>query len=584
MDNSPKELENNHSVESSRSSMARPTETPTPVPSDTPGPPTVSQFAQTQKDWRFWALLASISLSGLLTALEGTITGTALPSIVNDLGGGPLYIWVVNGYLFALQVSLHFPPTSLQPLYGQLANIFGRRWPMIIATALFVIGSAICGAANNINTLIAGRIIQGLGASGCNVLCEIIICDVVPLKERGKYLAIIMGFIFLGTALGPFFGGLIVQYSTWRWTFYLALPVGGVALVALFLFLNVRYQKEETLASKISSIDFVGNILFVASVSSVLLGLSWAGVLHPWASYQVLVPLILGMLGVAAFFIFEHSRFAPNPTIPLHLFKNRTSLSVLIMSFFMGVVMIWQLYFIPVYFQGVLASSPSRSGLQILPTVFAMLPGAAVGGQLMSKLGRYKPIQLASWPLMLTGIGLFASLDSDSHTGEWVGFQIIYSLGMGMLFPTLLPSLLAPLSESDTALATATWSFARAFGMVWGTAIPAVIFNTRSDELAPKIISDPTLRQTISGGKAYEHATSAFLKTLPEEWRAQVTSVFAKSLRLTWLVALAFGAVGLLAVFFEKEVPMRNELETEYGLEERKDKKYGEEEVQASKV
>ena len=337
--------------------------------------------------------------------------------------------------------------TSLQPLYGQLANIFGRRWPMIIATALFVLGSGICGGAKNIETLIVGRIIQGLGASGSNVLCEIIICDVVPLKERGKYLAIVMGFVFIGTALGPFFGGLIVQYSTWRWTFYLALPVGGAALVALFLFLKVRYQKEENLASKISSIDFAGNTLFVASISSMLLGLSWAGVLHPWSSYQVLVPFILGVLGVVGFFIFEHSRFAPNPTIPLHLFKNRTSVSVLVMSFFLGIVMIWQLYFMPVYFQGVLGSAPSRSGLQILPTVFAILPGAAIGGQIMSKLGRYKPIHYASWPLMLIGIGLFASLDSESHTGEWASFQIIYSLGTGMLVPTLLPALLAPLNE-----------------------------------------------------------------------------------------------------------------------------------------
>ncbi|GJC90832.1 efflux pump FUS6 [Colletotrichum liriopes] len=527
----------------------------TPETSDTTRP------APVKRDWRFWALLASISLAGLLTALEGTITSTALPSIVNELGGGHLYIWIVNGYLFAM--------TAMQPLYGQLANVFGRRWPMLISTALFVLGSGICGGANNIATLIVGRIIQGIGASGTTVLTETIICDVVPLRERGKFLAIVMGMIFLGTALGPFFAGLIVQYSSWRWTFYLALPVGGAALLSLFFFLNVGYQKETNLATRISTIDWMGNVIFIAAITSVLLGLSWAGVQHPWASYQVLVPLLVGMAGLAGFFVFEGSRLAPNPTVPLHLFSNRTSLSVMFITFFHGIVTIWQLYFMPVYFQGVLGSSPSRSGLQILATILAILPGAGIGGGLMSKLGRYKPIHYVPWAITLIGLGLFTLLDRESSTGAWVGFQIVYSMGAGMLVPTLLPALLAPLSESDTALATATWSFVRSFGMVWGTAIPAAIFNTRSDELAAKLVRDATIRAAISEGQAYEHATSAFLGTLSAALRDQVTRVFAQSLRQTWLVSLAFAGVGLLFVTLEKEMPMRSELETSYGMEEK---------------
>ncbi|KPM45218.1 hypothetical protein AK830_g1350 [Neonectria ditissima] len=532
--------------------------------SETPDTPD-TQIAPAKRDWRFWALLVSISLTGLLTALEATITSTALPSIVNDLGGGHLYIWVVNGYLFAM--------TAMQPLYGQLANVFGRRWPMLIATALFVLGSGVCGGASNIQTLIVGRIIQGIGASGTTVLTETIICDVVPLRERGKFLAIVMGMIFLGTALGPFFAGLIVQYSTWRWTFYLALPVGGAALLALFFFLNVRYQKETNLATRISTIDWTGSVIFIAAITSVLLALSWAGVLYPWPSYNVLVPLLVGMAGLAGFFIFEQSRFAPNPTIPLHLFSNRTSLSVLFMTFFHGIITIWQLYFMPVYFQGVLGSSPSTSGLQILATVFGIMPGAGIGGAVMSKLGRYKPIHYVAWAVTLVGLGLFTLLDRNSSTGDWIGFQIVYAMGTGMLFPTLLPALLAPLSESDTALATATWSFVRSFGMVWGTAVPASIFNTRSDKLAAKLIQDTTLRAKISEGQAYEHATSAFLGTLSPDARVQVTQLFVQSLRQTWLVSLAFAAIGFLCVYLEKEVPMRSELETKYGMEEKQKRK-----------
>lgn len=464
----------------------------------------------------------------------------------------------------------------MQPLYGQLANVFGRRWPMLIATALFVLGSGICGGANNIGTIIVGRIIQGIGASGTTVLTETIICDVVPLRERGKFLAIVMGMIFLGTALGPFFAGLIVQYSTWRWTFYLALPVGGAALLSLFFFLNVRYKKETNLATRIPTIDWTGNVIFIAAITSVLLGLSWAGVLHPWSSYNVLVPLLVGMAGLAGFLVFEGSRFAPNPTVPLHLFSNRTSVGVLVMTFFHGIITMWQLYFMPVYFQGALGSSPSRSGLQILATVLSILPAAGIGGGLMTKLGIYKPIHYVSWAVTLIGLGLFTLLDRNSSTGDWVGFQIVYSMGAGMLVPTLLPALLAPLSESDTALATATWSFVRSFGMVWGTAIPAAIFNTRSDELAPKLIHDATLRAEISAGQAYEHATAAFLGTLSPASRVEVTQVFAQSLRRTWLVSLAFAAIGFLSVNLAKEVPMRSELETNYGMEEKQKPKASE--------
>lgn len=160
--------------------------------------------------------------------------------------------------------------TALQPLQGQMANVFGRRWPTIISTATFVLGSGICGGANNVSMLIAGRIIQGLGAGGINVLIEIIVCDLVPLRERGNYLGLIFGFIALGTALGPFFGGLIVEHTTWRWVFYINLPIGSVSLLLLIFFLHVNYNKENTFAKKLTQIDWIGNLIFVASIIAIV--------------------------------------------------------------------------------------------------------------------------------------------------------------------------------------------------------------------------------------------------------------------------------------------------------------------------
>ncbi|CAM1501083.1 Fc.00g102450.m01.CDS01 [Cosmosporella sp. VM-42] len=545
-----------------RNEMATPTDVPTNninmtrlgskdlEPDDLPNP---------KKTIRFWSLMVAISFAGLLTALEATITSTALPSIIADLGGGDLYIWAVNGYLLAM--------TSLQPLYGQLANVFGRRWPMITATAAFVLGSGICGGARNMPTLIAGRIIQGVGAGGINVLIEIIVCDLVPLRERGKYLAFTMGVVATGTSLGPFFGGLIVQYSSWRWVFYLALPVGGVALVMLLLCLKVQYNKEATLATKLTKIDWTGNALFVGSISSVLIALAWAGVVHPWSSYEVLLPLLVGFVGMAGFFVFEGSRFAEQPIIPLHLFSNRTSATAFIMTFIHGIVAMWTLYFLPVYFQGVLGSSPSRSGLQILPTILVMIPFAATGGGLLSKFGKYRLIHIISWALMIVGFGLLTLLNEHSGTGAWVGIQVVEAAGVGLIIPTLLPVVMAPLTEADTGLATATWAFMRSFGMTWGTAIPAAIFNNRFDQLAPTRISDEALRAEVGGGRAYEHATAAFLKVLSPENRAEFASVLNESLHRSWQIAIVFAALGFLLVALEKEIHLRTELKTEFGLD-----------------
>ncbi|AEO57195.1 MFS general substrate transporter-like protein [Thermothelomyces thermophilus ATCC 42464] len=509
---------------------------------------------------RVWTILIAVGFAGLLTALEATITSTALPSIVNDLEGGDAYVWAVNGYLLAM--------TALQPLYGQLANVYGRRWPTILATAAFLLGSGIAGGATNMAMLVAGRVIQGIGAGGINVLCEVLVCDVVPLRERGKYLGGMFGMIALGTALGPLFGGLIVQNTTWRWVFYLNLPVGGVALVLLVLFLHVNYRKEDSLASTLTKIDWLGNVIFIGAVSAVLIALAWAGAVYPWGSYRILVPLLVGLAGLAGFLAFEGSRFCAQPMMPLHLFSNRTSSTAFALTFLHSVTTLWVLYFLPVYFQGVLGSSPQRSGVQLLPTVLVLIPFGAFGGVLMTKIGRYRPLHHVGFALMTVSMGLLALLDEDSNTGSWVGFQIIGSAGAGIIIPTLLPAVMAPLAESDTALATSTWAFLRSFGQVWGTAIAAAVFNNRFDDLAGRI-TDAAVRQQVTGGQAYQRATAAFLDLLPPESRDQFVSVLSDSLRRSWFVSIAFAGLGFALVIFEKEIPLREELDTEYGVAEK---------------
>lgn len=457
--------------------------------------------------------------------------------------------------------------TSLQPLYGQLSNVFGRRWPTILATAAFTLGSGICGGANSIGMLIAGRTVQGIGAGGINVLIEIIVCDLVPLRQRGQYLAMMFGLVALGTALGPFFGGLIVQYSTWRWVFYLNLPVGGIALLLLIRFLHVKYKKEPTLAKSLNKIDWIGNSFFIASISAILIALSWAGAIYPWNSVRVLVPLILGILGLAAFLILE--KFVAEPMIPLRLLSNRTSLIAYILTFFHSVVAMWALYFLPVYFQGVRRYSSGYAGVALLPTILILIPTAAAGGSIMSKTGRYRPIHHIGYALITVGFGLFTLLNEDSSTGNWVCFQIVNSAGAGLIIPTLLPAVLASLTDADTALATATWAFLRSFGLTWGTAIPAAIFNNRVEEIAARIV-DPSVRHDVIGGRAYEHAVRVYVNALHPETRSQFIAVLVDGLKRTWQVSIAFSALGFLLVVFQKEVPLRDKLDTEFGMKYKK--------------
>ncbi|KAK6851390.1 hypothetical protein PG995_012512 [Apiospora arundinis] len=514
----------------------------------------------TRKGPRFWAILGVLALASLLTSLEATITSTVLPVIIEDLGGGIDYIWVANAYFLTM--------AALQPMFGQLSNVFGRRWPMIFSTASFILGSGICGGATKMAMLISGRVIQGIGGSGISVLVETIICDLVPLRERGTYMAIVFGMISIGTALGPLFGGLIVTYSTWRWAFYLTLPIGGPALVLLFVFLHVNYDKSNTLATKLASLDWLGNAVFIGASSSVLIALSWAGGAHPWSSYQVLVPLLVGMTGLAGFVALEGSSLAANPMMPLHLFSSRITSAIFAITFLHGVVTIWALYFLPVYFQGVLGATPYRSGIMILPTILALLPAAIAGGLLLTKFGRYKPLIVVAFALLVIGFGLFSLLDEHSGTGAWVGFQVIESVGAGLAIPTLLPALLAPLTDADTALATGTWAFMRSFGVVWGVAIAGTVFNNRAVQLAPAI-GNATVAAGFEAGGAYQAATAQFLDSLSAETRAQVVGVQSLALERSWQVAIAFAAAGFLIAVVLKETPLRKELSSEFGMTEK---------------
>jgi MFS family permease len=422
--------------------------------------------------------------------------------------------------------------------------------------------------------MIGGRAVQGIGAAGIAVLCEVVICDLVPLRERGTYMGIVFGMVGLGAALGPLFGGLLVSYSTWRWAFYMALPIGGAATVLLIAFLQVKYDRSQTWATKLSSLDWLGNALFISGCAPVLIALGWAGGRYPWSSYQVLVPLFVGLTTIGAFVLLEgNARLTPNPIMPLHLFGNSMSSIVFFLTFVHGIVTMWVLYFLPVYFQGVLGVDAYKAGIYLLPTILALLPGAIIGGLLLSKFGRYKPILVVCFALIVVGFGLFTLLDEKSSTGMWVGVQVLESFGAGFGMGAMLPALLAPLTDKDTAQATATWGFMRSFGVMWGVAIAGSIYTSRAAELARLgAISDTAVAAQFMVGGAYGAAEVDFLDTLSAQTRDQVIHVQSTALQRSWQVAIAFGAAGLIAAAAIKQIPLRKENDTEFGMTESKDK------------
>ncbi|KAL8690846.1 MAG: hypothetical protein Q9218_003795 [Villophora microphyllina] len=505
------------------------------APLSTPSTPLKSTLVQatkpTGRGWRFWAVFIPMCVGTLLAAFEATVTSTALPTIVSDLGSGDLYVWILNGYLLT---------------------------------------SAVSGSATSTTMLIAGRIIQGIGGGGLSVMTPLIISDLVSVRDRGRFSGIVFAVLGLGTAIGPVIGGVIVQNTTWRWVFYINIPVGLATLILQFFFLQVTYKKVATFKAKMQMIDWIGNLLLVTSVVSILIALSWANTRYAWSSWRVLVPLLLGFAGTFLFLTFEASKYCRQPIIPPRLFTNRTCAAAQILTFTQSMLTYWRLYFLPVYFQAVLTVSSGRSGVLLLPTVTVTIPTAVAAGQLLTRFGRYKPIHVVGLALSTTATGLYILFNASTPLAEIVIFQVIAATGTGCLLSTLLPAAQADLPQALVAPITGTASFIRSYGSIWGIAIPSAIFNAQFERLRSRI-SDPAIRSQLGHGSGYAHATSTYMNTLPTgPVRDQVINVYSNSLKLVWQIALVFSALSFFLAFLEKEVSLRKTVQSDFGLRDRK--------------
>ncbi|GAP85078.1 putative multidrug resistance protein fnx1 protein [Rosellinia necatrix] len=511
--------------------------------------------------FRLYAIIVGLGITNLLAALENTVVSIAAPVILTDLKLGDNFIWVTNAFFLSSTASL--------PLLGQLCNVFGRRYTMLSVIAVFVLGSGICGGASSGGMLIAGRAVQGVGSGGIIMASSIIISDLVPLRQRGNYSAAIVAIIGIGSALGPIIGGAIVSSTTWRWVFYLNLPIGGVAFATLFVFLRVGYSKEMTFWQKLKRIDLVGNAVLVASTVSILYALSYAGTRYRWQSWHTLVPLLIGFFGL---FVFACSQTIWPPTEPLmpkRFFQASTSGILAVNTFVYSALLYWCIFFLPVFFQGVKLYSPTRSGAALLPLSLVGIPGSILGAIALTRSGRYKPVHIVGFALQTLGLGLITMQQEETTVAEWATFQSIVALGFGLVFSTVLPAFQAFIHERDMAVCTAAWYFIRLFGHIWGVAIPAAIFNNQIDTLiAQGTISDARVAQAISAGGAYQSASAAFVQRYSPSLQTEIRAIYRESTQRVFQISLVFSGVAFLLSLFEKEVELRRTVETEFGLDQ----------------
>ncbi|KAH8886220.1 MFS general substrate transporter [Thozetella sp. PMI_491] len=509
---------------------------------------------------RFWGIFVGLCLLSFISALDVAIITTSLPTITAEIGGARQYLWIANSFVLCSSVP--------QPLYGQLANAFGRRIPFLSSVVLFILGSGIAGGASNPSMLIAGRSIQGVGAGGIYVLLDIVCCDLVPLRERGKYLGLMFSWSGLAAALGPVVGGALAQQN-WRWIFYMNIPICGLAFAVLVVFLRVKTGAELSASTgKHQRIDYIGTAIFIPSMVALLYGLIAGGVQDPWSSWRIILPLVLGICGWILFHVHQ-SLFCSNPSVPTRLFGNRTSAAAFALTFLSSVLVQALSYFLPIYFQAVKGTTILESGTFFLPFAIGTLVFAVIAGVLLSVTGKYKPIHATAFALSAIGYGLLTLLREDTPKVAWAFIQLVASAGSGLTLSVMLPAIMAGLPEADVASASASYSFIRTFGYVWGVTIPSTVFNSGFDSNL-SLIEDEDLREQLSDGAAYGFASQvhALRESFDPSIWDEVVRVYLRSLKNIWWIGLGISILSFFIVFLEKSLELRKELDTNYGLEE----------------
>src|SRR4051794_6339371 len=473
-------------------------------------------------------------LATLLAALDQTIVATALPSIVTDLSGFDRLSWVVTAYLLTSTVTV--------PLYGKLSDLYGRRRLFVVAISIFIAGSVLCGVAQTMNELIAFRALQGLGAGGLLPLSQAAIADLFSPRERGRYQGYVGAMWATAAVAGPLLGGTLTDHASWRWIFFINVPLGAIALVVVMRTMRMRFEARP------HRIDFLGAAVLSAAITGLLLACVWGGTTYPWGSWQILLAAGAGLVLLVVFLALE--RRAAEPLLPLQLFRKRTFAISSAATFVIGAVLFGVTIYAPVYIQGVIGASATSAGVVLIPLSFGWVLASFTSGQIVARTGRYRWFPVLGSALVLTGCVLLTTLDTGSSRLSASAFLLIIGVGMGSMFQTYVIATQNSVDVSQLGVATAALQFFRSMGgSIAVAALGTLLANRLATELAARLGTAAGRVDTNRLLQGSAHVPPALLDSTRAALSAAVHSAFVAMVPLALL--------GLLLAFWLPEHPLR---------------------------
>jgi EmrB/QacA subfamily drug resistance transporter len=478
-------------------------------------------------------IFGALLLVLFLASLDQTIVSTALPTIVGELGGVEHLSWVVTAYLLASTVS--------GPVYGKLGDLYGRKIVLQTAIVIFLVGSALCGIAQGMAELIAFRALQGLGAGGLIVTTMAVVGDIFPPRDRGRYQGFFGAVFGVSTVIGPLLGGFFVDHLSWRWIFYVNLPVGMAALAVIAVAFHPHAAQRK------HTIDYAGAALLAGGLSGVVLFTSLGGTTLDWSAPAMIAMLLTGILLLVAFVLVE--RRAAEPILPLALFRNRTFATTSGIGFIVGLALFGSVTFLPLYLQIVKGMSPTSSGLQLTPMMAGLLVTSIVSGNLISRFGRYRPFPIAGTAVMTAALGLLATLGVDTPRWTISLYMVVLGLGLGMVMQVLVLAVQNAVPYEQLGVATSGTTLFRQIGGSIGVAVFGAVFaNQLQSELANRL---------PAGVSAPTTATPALVDRLPPAVHETYVEAFSAALTPVFVVAAAAGAVAFGLTWLLREIPLR---------------------------